>query len=245
MVTGVSLRGLTKKFSDVSRTVSPLDALDIDVLPGKLTSVLGKSGCGKTTLLRIVGGLEKPDEGKVVFFNEEGGSVRHPEISLVFQDPRLLAWKTVKENLSLSIRHLSQREQEKRIFEALELVQLGDVSSLYPQQLSGGMAQRVGLARGIIARPDILLLDEPFSALDFMTRSQLQTDFSKIQKELGMTMLLVTHDINEAILLSDEIKFMSEGKISKSICIPLSKPRRFGDSDLLPYQKQLFNFFIS
>lgn len=113
----------------------------------------------------------------------------------------------MEENLSLAIRHLPEEERRQRIREVLELVRLPEVEALYPSELSGGMAQRVGLARGIIAKPDLLLLDEPFSALDFMTRSRLQMDFSKIQAELGMTMVLITHDVNEAVLLSDKIVF--------------------------------------
>ena len=107
------------------------------------------------------------------------------------------------------------------------------------------MAQRVGLARGIIAKPDLLLLDEPFSALDFMTRSRLQMDFSKIQDELGMTMVLITHDVNEAVLLSDKTVFLEEGKVKQEVNIALPKPRRFGDQKLLPFQQTLFNFFLT
>jgi ABC-type nitrate/sulfonate/bicarbonate transport system ATPase subunit len=164
---------------------------------------------------------------------------------LVFQDPRLLPWKTVEENLSLAIRHLPEEERRQRIREVLELVRLPEVEALYPSELSGGMAQRVGLARGIIAKPDLLLLDEPFSALDFMTRSRLQMDFSKIQAELGMTMVLITHDVNEAVLLSDKTVFLDEGKVKQEVNIDLPKPRRFGDQNLLPYQQTLFNFFLT
>ena len=105
--------------------------------------------------------------------------------------------------------------------------------------------KRLGLARGIIAKPDLLLLDEPFSALDFMTRSRLQMDFSKIQAELGMTMVLITHDVNEAVLLSDKTVFLDEGKVKQEVNIDLPKPRRFGDQNLLPYQQTLFNFFLT
>ncbi len=138
-----------------------------------------------------------------------------------------------------------EEERRQRIREVLELVRLPEVEALYPSELSGGMAQRVGLARGIIAKPDLLLLDEPFSALDFMTRSRLQMDFSKIQAELGMTMVLITHDVNEAVLLSDKTVFLDEGKVKQEVNIDLPKPRRFGDQNLLPYQQTLFNFFLT
>ena len=244
MVTGVTLKGIRKSFQSRGRLVTPLKDFSLNLEPGKLTAVLGKSGCGKTTLLKVISGLEERDAGEISFF-EAGRSVSNPKLSLVFQDPRLLPWKTVEENLSLAIRHLPEEERRQRIREVLELVRLPEVEALYPSELSGGMAQRVGLARGIIAKPDLLLLDEPFSALDFMTRSRLQMDFSKIQAELGMTMVLITHDVNEAVLLSDKTVFLDEGKVKQEVNIDLPKPRRFGDQNLLPYQQTLFNFFLT
>ena len=245
MVTGVTLKGIRKSFQSRGRLVTPLKDFSLNLEPGKLTAVLGKSGCGKTTLLKVISGLEERDAGEIPFFDEAGRSVSNPKLSLVFQDPRLLPWKTVEENLSLAIRHLPEEERRQRIREVLELVRLPEVEALYPSELSGGMAQRVGLARGIIAKPDLLLLDEPFSALDFMTRSRLQMDFSKIQAELGMTMVLITHDVNEAVLLSDKTVFLDEGKVKQEVNIDLPKPRRFGDQNLLPYQQTLFNFFLT
>lgn len=245
MVTGVTLKGIRKSFQSRGRLVTPLKDFSLNLEPGKLTAVLGKSGCGKTTLLKVISGLEERDGGEISFFDEAGRSVSNPKLSLVFQDPRLLPWKTVEENLSLAIRHLPEEERRQRIREVLELVRLPEVEALYPSELSGGMAQRVGLARGIIAKPDLLLLDEPFSALDFMTRSRLQMDFSKIQAELGMTMVLITHDVNEAVLLSDKTVFLDEGKVKQEVNIDLPKPRRFGDQNLLPYQQTLFNFFLT
>ena len=245
MVTGVTLKGIRKSFQSRGRLVTPLKDFSLNLEPGKLTAVLGKSGCGKTTLLKVISGLEERDGGEISFFDEAGRSVSNPKLSLVFQDPRLLPWKTVEENLSLAIRHLPEEERRQRIREVLELVRLPEVEALYPSELSGGMAQRVGLARGIIAKPDLLLLDEPFSALDFMTRSRLQMDFSKIQAELGMPMVLITHDVNEAVLLSDKTVFLDEGKVKQEVNIDLPKPRRFGDQNLLPYQQTLFNFFLT
>lgn len=245
MVTGVTLKGIRKSFQSRGRLVTPLKDFSLNLEPGKLTAVLGKSGCGKTTLLKVISVLEERDAGEISFFDEAGRSVSNPKLSLVFQDPRLLPWKTVEENLSLAIRHLPEEERRQRIREVLELVRLPEVEALYPSELSGGMAQRVGLARGIIAKPDLLLLDEPFSALDFMTRSRLQMDFSKIQAELGMTMVLITHDVNEAVLLSDKTVFLDEGKVKQEVNIDLPKPRRFGDQNLLPYQQTLFNFFLT
>ena len=149
MVAGVSLVDVSKTFLDGKRAVSPLKDLSLTVQPGKLTTVLGKSGCGKTTLLKVICGLEKIDSGKIQFFRDDGSAFEDPKISLVFQDPRLLPWKSVRENLELAIRTLPAAEQEKRVNEVLELVQLSGTADLYPAQLSGGMAQRIGLARGI------------------------------------------------------------------------------------------------
>ena len=244
MVVGVNVKNISKTFWNGSSPVTPLNGVSFSLEPGKLTTVLGKSGCGKTTLLKTIIGLEKIDSGSISFSYKEKDGVEKPNISLVFQEPRLLPWKTVKDNLELAIRNFDLVRREKSVSEVLELVQLPGVENLYPNQLSGGMAQRVGLARGIISKPDLLLLDEPFGALDFMTRSQLQIDFSRIQSELSMTMLLITHDINEAILLSDEVLFMKDGRIANSLKIPEKKPRNFGDANLVPYQQKLFNFFI-
>lgn len=245
MVTGVTLKNITKTYRSGDRKVSPLKQFSVEVEAGKLTTILGRSGCGKTTLLKVISGLEDKDEGSLNFFDENGNIVKEPKLSMVFQDPRLLPWKTVGENLALAVRELSEEEQKERIRNVLELVRLPNTESLYPSQLSGGMAQRVGLARGIICRPDVLLLDEPFSALDFMTRSQLQMDFSKIQNELGMTMVLITHDVNEAVLLSDKTIFLENGSAKEEVKIELPKPRRFGDQNLLSYQQRLFNLFLT
>ena len=241
MVTGVTLKGICKSFQSRGRVVSPLKDFSLNLEPGKLTAVLGKSGCGKTTLLKVISGLDFSSSDRVT----PSASHSLHNLAFVFQEPSSIPWKTVEENLSLAIRHLPEEERKQRIREVLELVRLPEVEALYPSELSGGMAQRVGLARGIIAKPDLLLLDEPFSALDFMTRSRLQMDFSKIQDELGMTMVLITHDVNEAVLLSDKTVFLEEGKVKQEVNIALPKPRRFGDQNLLPFQQTLFNFFLT
>lgn len=245
MVIGAHIQNLSKSYTSGKRIVRPLLNCCIDIPPGRLTAVLGRSGCGKTTFLKMLSHLEEKDGGEITFYDENCQEVVNPKISMVFQDPRLLPWKTIRENLSLAIRTLPEDEQEAKIREVLELVRLPNIENLYPSQLSGGMAQRIGLARGIIAKPDILLLDEPFGALDFLTRSQLQMDFSKIQQDLGMTMVLITHDVNEAVLLSDKTVFFEDGKVKEELNISLTKPRKFGDENLLPYQQKLFNFFLN
>ena len=145
MVTGVTLKGIRKSFQSRGRLVTPLKDFSLNLEPGKLTAVLGKSGCGKTTLLKVISGLEERDAGEISFFDEAGRSVSNPKLSLVFQDPRLLPWKTVEENLSLAIRHLPEEERRQRIREVLELVRLPEVEALYPSELwRYGAARRVG-----------------------------------------------------------------------------------------------------
>ena len=247
MVTGVTLKGIRKSFQSRGRLVTPLKDFSLNLEPGKLTAVFRKKAAAvKTTLLKVISGLEERDAGEISLFSMKPDAQLAIRSSPWFSKTRVFyLWKTVEENLSLAIRHLPEEERRQRIREVLELVRLPEVEALYPSELSGGMAQRVGLARGIIAKPDLLLLDEPFSALDFMTRSRLQMDFSKIQAELGMTMVLITHDVNEAVLLSDKTVFLDEGKVKQEVNIDLPKPRRFGDQNLLPYQQTLFNFFLT
>ena len=242
MKKGILLEGVSKSYLSEERDVTPLKNISFRAEPGKITSILGKSGCGKTTLLHIISGLERLDSGEVKFFDEKGKVTNDVNLSLVFQEPRLLPWKTIR--LALPIRYLNQTEQDRLIREALELVQLPGIESMYPENLSGGMAQRVGLARGLISKPDVLLLDEPFSSIDFMTRTQLQRDLSEIQRKKGFTTLLITHDINEAVFLSDEILCLEDGEITKKITIESPKPRDFGDVNLSIYQKQLFEYII-
>lgn len=229
MSVGIQIIQLSKRFHSSEKTVTPLDSVSFEIPPGKMTAILGKSGTGKTTLLKLISGLEEKDSGEILFSGLNG---RNPTFSYVFQDPRLLPWKTVKENIQLAIRTLPKEEQDRKIKDVLKLVRLPDVEDYYPSQLSGGMAQRVGLARGLIANPDILLLDEPFSALDFITRSQLQQDFSAIQRNLSTTIVLITHDINEAILLSDKVVYLDKGKIRKEWMINVPHPRKVGETDL-------------
>ncbi len=244
MTVGITINHLAKEFLSPEGTIQPVKDFSLDVPCGKLSSVIGKSGCGKTTLLKLISGLEHANNGEIKFVNEKGETVKNPKISFVFQEPRLLPWKTVGQNLALAIRQFSREEQEGRIKEALELVRLGQIQDFYPSELSGGMAQRVGLARGVISQPDILLLDEPFCSLDYMTRTKLLIDFSKLQSELSMTMLMITHDINEAVFLSTKVAYLNEGVLEQEVEIDLEIPRKIDDPRLLPYQRRLLNIIL-
>ena len=182
-----------------------LDGVSLSLAKGNISCLLGPSGCGKTTLLRITACLIPPDTGSVLIGSEQS--------AVVFQDPRLLPWLTVAENLALALSSGSRREKRSQIRDALALVQLESAEHLLPRELSGGMAQRVGLARALLRRPQFLLMDEPFAALDAITRGNLQKMFVTLIAEQKITCLFVTHDVNEAMLIANHIHVMKDGKI--------------------------------
>jgi NitT/TauT family transport system ATP-binding protein len=194
---------------------------------GAFISIVGASGCGKTTLLRIIAGLESPSAGEIFF---QGHLIRGPgyDRAVVFQDPRLFPWLTVEQNTAFGIRGLKSKAEVKEITEGtLELVGLKAFRRAYPSELSGGMAQRVAIARALAFKPQALLLDEPFSALDVQTRARMQVELLELWQKTSKTIILVTHDIEEAVLLSQEIIIMSPapGTVKKVLKIPLNYPR--------------------
>lgn len=221
----MQLRGLRHHYrsSDPRRRLVPvLDDFDLDLPAGRITVVLGPSGCGKTTLLNLTAGLLPLQAGVILL---HGRSLRgpHPSLGVVFQQPALLPWLTVAENVGfgLTLRHsepLSAGERRGRIEEALALVGLRDHRELSPHQLSGGMAQRAALARVLVRRPRLLLLDEPFSALDAITRAEMQQLVRSIVATTGSGVLLITHDVDEALLLGDRVLLMNRhpGRIQRS-----------------------------
>lgn len=242
---GIELKGIFKAFPSGGGLKPTLTGLDLVIPPCKVTSVLGQSGCGKTTLLKIISLLEPKDAGAVTFLKSDGSVFeKEPRISYVFQDPRLLPWKTVKQNIELAVREKPKEERDRLIAELLALMNLHGIENYYPAELSGGMAQRVGLARGLISHPDILLMDEPFSALDALTRMKLQKEFLELQQKLRMTVLLITHDINEALMLSDRIAIMKNGAIYKQYDNPAAPPRQ--EKDLIDLKQciydEIFNY---
>lgn len=202
--TMVSIHGLSKTFGEVP----VLRDIELDVRQGEFVSVIGASGCGKSTLLRIISGLENASEGDVLV---NGIPVRKPSrrIGIVFQDHRLLPWLTAEQNILLSLDR-DVRNPEEIVTENLKLVGLETFRKSYPYQLSGGMAQRVSIARALANHPDILLLDEPFGALDAMTRIHMQQELLRIWEQEKITMILITHDIDEAVYLGQRVVVMSE-----------------------------------
>jgi putative spermidine/putrescine transport system ATP-binding protein len=211
----LELQGLERRFG----AVTALDGIDISLEQGEFLSLLGPSGCGKTTALRIVAGFDRPDGGQVVVDGRDltGVSPNKRDMGMVFQAYSLFPNMTAAQNVAfgLRIRHAKKDERRGRVDELLELVGLADAGDRYPHQLSGGMQQRVALARALAIQPRVLLLDEPLSALDAKVRVQLREEIRRIQLELGITTLYVTHDQEEALSISDHVAVMYGGKIEQ------------------------------
>jgi sulfonate transport system ATP-binding protein len=206
--------------------VRALDGVTLSVTPGEVVALIGGSGCGKSTLLRAVSGLDTPTQGQVVL---DGAPVTAPreEIGIIFQEPRLLPWLTVAQNAGFGLGDRPRAERNERVHRALSRVGLIDKSGVWPRELSGGQAQRVAIARALVPRPQVLLLDEPFSALDAFTRTDLQEHLLNLWAELRPTLIVVTHDVDEAIVLADRVVVMSPrpGRIFDEITAELPRPR--------------------
>ncbi len=200
----------------------------------EVVAIVGPNGCGKSTLLRVISGLLPPERGIVRAFGSSVTGV-DPRVGLVFQEPRLLPWRTVLDNvaLPLEIAGVGRREREARAREVLTLTDLQSFAGALPHQLSGGMAQRAALARALAPRPDVLLLDEPFSALDAMTRERLDAELLDLWGRTGTTIVLVTHSISEAVFVSDRVLVMTPrpGRIRAAVDIPVPRPRLLSGRD--------------
>jgi NitT/TauT family transport system ATP-binding protein len=201
-------------------------------------AVVGPNGCGKSTLLRVISGLLPPDIGQVLAFDSTVAGPE-PRIGLVFQEPRLLPWRSVLANVAfpLELAGVARSEREERALEVLHLTGLDGFAAAYPDQLSGGMSQRAALARALALEPDVLLLDEPFSALDAMTRERLDVELLRLWGETGATIVLVTHSISEAVFLADRVVVMSQrpGRIVAEVPVAARRPRSLSGSDASMY----------
>jgi NitT/TauT family transport system ATP-binding protein len=227
----VRIAAVDKTFSRGDQVLTKaLEAIDLDVARGEFVSLIGPSGCGKSTLLRIVGDLISPTRGSVTVNGKTAEQARRDrDYGMVFQAPVLFDWRTVEDNVKLPLEILGQdaATRTKRAREMLELVELGDFLKHHPYQLSGGMQQRVAIARALAFQPSILLMDEPFGALDEMTRERMNDEVLRIWEQTGTTILFVTHSIPEAVFLSSRVVVMSArpGRITKIVDVDLPRPR--------------------
>jgi ABC-type nitrate/sulfonate/bicarbonate transport system ATPase subunit len=223
---GLEIRALSKSFVINGRAHPVLSQVDLDIAPGEFVVIVGESGSGKTTLLRIVAGLESPDRGAVAVNRRAVDGVGAERV-MVFQEPRLLPWLSVRKNVSFGLELHNRRrgDVERKVDAALQLVGLSAFASAYPSQLSGGMAQRVGIARALVTDPEILLLDEPLGALDAMTRMRMQRELERLRQDSARTTIMVTHDIEEAVYLADTIVVMGSGRTGFDDVIRVSLPR--------------------
>jgi NitT/TauT family transport system ATP-binding protein len=229
IVPALDLQGIAKSFQTRTGTsVQALAPLSATVAEGEFVTVIGPSGCGKTTLLRMVCGLESPSRGRAVV---NGDLVRGPrrDIGVVFQQPELLEWRTVIENITLpaELAHRDRTRARQRAHELVEMSHLGGFEKAYPHELSGGMQQRVALARALMNEPRFLLLDEPFGALDALTRERMNLVLAAICSINQVTSLLITHSIEEAVFLSDRVIVLGQrpGKVREVVDVDLPRPR--------------------
>ena len=229
----LQLQGLRKTFSRGSTETEVLHDISLDIAEGEFVSIIGHSGCGKSTLLNLIAGLTRVSAGAVLLENREVNEPG-PERAVVFQNHSLLPWLTVYENVRIAVDKVfgkarSRAERHAWTLHNLDLVQMGHAKDKRPAEISGGMKQRVGIARALAMEPKVLLMDEPFGALDALTRAHLQDTVMQIHARLGNTAIMITHDVDEAVLLSDRIVMMTNGpaaRIGEVLEVDLPRPRR-------------------
>jgi NitT/TauT family transport system ATP-binding protein len=241
IVPAIELEGVTKAFAGSGGvSVQALGPVDLRIEPGSFVAIVGPSGCGKSTLLRLIAGLDMPDTGTMRRYGTPLQGPSH-EVGIVFQEHVLFPWITVLENVLLpaDVLYLPKAASRERAMRLLEMTGLREFAQLRPQMLSGGMKQRAAFCRAILSDPRLLLLDEPFGALDALTREELSLELSRLWQDLGRAALLITHDIEEAILLGDRILIMSPrpGRIRAEIRVDLPRPRNAETAKLPRFQE--------
>ncbi len=241
----INVEHLNKHFLVDKQPVQVLQDINLHIKKGEFITIVGHSGCGKSTLLKIMCGLVDYEDG-IVERNGHAVVGSGPKCGMVFQDHRLLPWLKIKDNVGFGLKKLSKEEREENVRKHLELVGLSGFANSYPSQLSGGMSQRAAIARGLANNPTILLLDEPFGALDALTRIQMQKEILRIQKEEKTTMVMVTHDIDEAIYLGNRIVIMSArpGKIKEIIKVNPVDGKKRGSAGFAAYKKRIYDYFF-
>lgn len=242
----LKIQNLYKKFIIDSGNVEVLNNINLEVYKNEFICIIGASGCGKSTLLRIIGGLEREYEGKVY---SKDKLIEKPGVDrgIIFQESRLFPWLNIEKNVEFGLQEkLNSHKKNDIIKKHLELVGLEKFARAYPHQLSGGMQQRASIARALVNNPDILLLDEPFSALDAFTRMSMQQEILKIWKKEKTTMILVTHDIDEAVFLADRVVILSSrpGTIKKIVKVEVPRSRKRSDYDYIKIRNEIYNEFF-
>jgi sulfonate transport system ATP-binding protein len=238
----VSLRGVNRTFG----THTVLHDVDIEIDPGGVIALLGSSGSGKSTLLRLIAGLDRPTDGRIAIDDEAVRGI-DPRCAVVFQEPRLLPWRNLSANVEYGLPPGTSRSKGAvTVQHWLEVVGLSEFGGHYPRQVSGGMAQRAGLARALARRPRVLLLDEPLAALDALTRLRMQDLLDTVQQEAGTTTVLVTHDVDEAVILADRVLILRADAtggagIAAAFDVPIPKPRDRGDPRVSALRDQLLD----
>ena len=224
----LAIRNLSKTYFDpyAGAHVTAVQEVSLEVQQGEFVSIVGPSGCGKTTLLNMIAGFIPSSSGEILL---DGRAVDGPgpERGVVFQSFALFPWKTVLDNVAFGpkIRGLAKADREKIAREYLALAGLADAAERYPNELSGGMQQRVGVVRALANNPDVLLMDEPFASVDAQTRMTLQEELTRIWQERRPTIIFITHDVGEAVFLANRVVVLSKGRILKEIAVPLPRPR--------------------
>ncbi len=244
----VSFNHVGKSFPVADGELEAIREFNLDIAEGEFVAIVGSSGCGKSTLLRLLIGLDTEFRGEIRVAGQAVSGIGS-ERGIVFQEHRLFPWLTVTENIGLGLVNepLSAAERRQRIASFIDLVGLKDFAKAYPHQLSGGMAQRVAIARGLVASPRILLLDEPFGALDALTRQQMQDELLAIRERARITTVLVTHDVEEAIFLADRVVVMEPrpGRIKRVVQVALPHPRQRSSFDFHQLREELLHELTS
>lgn len=243
----LQIKNVSKTFLIKNEELQVLKDVNIDIKKGEFVSIVGASGCGKSTLLKMIIGLENVTRGEIIIDGANQVSAKDIQVGMAFQEARLFPWLTVEENIEFGITaDISKAEKEKLVARQIDLVGLTGFEKALPKQLSGGMQQRVSIARALATNPDILLLDEPFGALDALTRINMQNEVLRIWEQEKKTMILVTHDIDEAIFLSDRIIVLSSrpGEIKQLLNVEMPRPRDRSSSEFIRIRKRIYKEFF-